>query len=171
MSRPERSSSEKLVDLGPLAAALRGARAEGRTVVFTNGCYDLLHVGHVQLLEQAADLGDVLVVGINSDASVGRLKGPSRPILPFKDRARLLGALEVVDWVVGFDEDTPEALVRELVPDVLVKGGDWSPDRIVGANLVESRGGKVISLPLVQGRSTSSLVTRIREGRSADETP
>lgn len=171
MSRPSRATSEKIVDRGTLGIALADARRDGRTVVFTNGCYDLIHAGHLHLLEAAAALGDVLVVGLNSDPSVRRLKGPSRPLLTFPERAALLAAMEIVDWVVGFDEDTPESLVRDLAPDVLVKGGDWTPDRIVGRDLVEARGGKVVAVPLLAGRSTSSLVARIREGRGSDETP
>lgn len=171
MTRPERPSSEKVVERSALEAALGAARRDGRTIVFTNGCYDLIHAGHLALLEEAAALGDLLVVGLNSDASVRRLKGPPRPILAFPHRARLLAALEVVDFVVGFEEDTPEALVREVSPDVLVKGGDWGPDRIVGRDHVEGRGGKVVSVPLAPGLSTSSLVTRIREGRGSDDLP
>jgi D-beta-D-heptose 7-phosphate kinase/D-beta-D-heptose 1-phosphate adenosyltransferase len=171
LSRPARATLEKIVSREALAPALAGARRDGRTVVFTNGCYDLVHAGHLYLLETAAALGDVLVVGLNSDPSVRRLKGPSRPLLPFPERAALLAAMEVVDFVVGFEEDTPESLVRELAPDVLVKGGDWEPDRIVGRGIVEARGGKVVAVPLLAGRSTSSLVARIREGRGSDEIP
>lgn len=140
---------------------VREARSGGGRVVFTNGCFDLLHVGHLDLLERARDLGDLLVVGVNGDASVRRLKGTGRPLVPFEDRARLLAALAVVDVVVGFDDDTPLALVRAVEPDVLVKGGDWSPDRIVGREVVLARGGRVLSLPLVPGRSTSGLLARL----------
>ncbi len=171
MSRPARVASEKVVPRGSIRATLAADRRSGRTVVFTNGCYDLLHAGHLHLLEAAAVLGDVLVVGINTDASVRRLKGPARPILAFEERARLLGGLSVVDWVVGFEEDTPEALIREVVPDVLVKGGDWTPDRIVGRDFVEGRGGRVVSIPLEPGSSTTELVARIREGRGSGSLP
>ncbi len=171
MSRPARASSDKVVPREAIRATLDAERRNGRTVVFTNGCYDLVHAGHLHLLEAAAALGDVLVVGINTDSSVRRLKGPARPILPFKERARLLAGLEVVDWVVGFEEDTPEALIREIAPDVLVKGGDWTPDRIVGRDLVEARGGRVVSVPLEAGSSTSALVARIREGRGSGAVP
>lgn len=171
MSRPTRAASEKVVSREVLGPVLERARREGRKVVFTNGCYDLIHAGHLHLLEAAAAMGDVLVVGLNSDASVRRLKGPSRPILTFEERGTLLAAMEVVDWVVGFDEDTPESLVRDLVPDVLVKGGDWAPDRIVGRDVVEGRGGSVVAVPLLPGRSTSSLVAQIREGRGSDDIP
>lgn len=171
MSRPARVSSDKVVPRASIGAALDADRRSGRTVVFTNGCYDLVHAGHLHLLEAAAALGDVLVVGINTDASVRRLKGPARPILGFEERARLLAGLEVVDWVVGFAEDTPEVLIREVAPDVLVKGGDWTPDRIVGKDLVEGRGGRVVSVPLKPGSSTTELVARIREGRGSGAVP
>lgn len=169
MSRPSRRSSEKVVSRASLREALHEARARGGSVVFTNGCYDLIHAGHLVLLEAAAAMGDLLVIGINSDASVARLKGLGRPILPFAERARLLAAMEVVDWVVGFEEDTPEELIRDVSPDVLVKGGDWTPDRIVGRDFVEGRGGRVVSVPLLPAASTSSIVDRIRKGRGSDE--
>jgi D-beta-D-heptose 7-phosphate kinase/D-beta-D-heptose 1-phosphate adenosyltransferase len=119
----------------------------------------------LRLLEAAAGLGDRLVVAVNGDASVGRLKGVGRPFVPFAERAELLAALEIVDWVVGFDDDTPQRIIDALVPDVLVKGGDWKIDAIVGRETVEAHGGKVLSLPLVHGRSTTSLVERIRSTR------
>jgi D-beta-D-heptose 7-phosphate kinase/D-beta-D-heptose 1-phosphate adenosyltransferase len=133
----------------------------GRTVVFTNGVFDLLHAGHVELLERAKALGDVLIVGVNTDASTRRLKGERRPLMPEGDRARVLAALAAVDAVVLFDEDTPEALVRRLEPDVLVKGADYAEDNIVGRETVEKRGGRVVRLPLVEGRSTSAIVEEI----------
>lgn len=157
-----RSGAEKVTTIDALLPVLRAERSRGRTLVFTNGCYDLLHVGHLRLLERAAAEGDLLVVGLNGDASVRRLKGAGRPFVPFVERAELLAGLEIVDWVVGFDEDTPAEIVRCLEPDVLVKGGDWTPDRIVGRDVVEARGGRVLSVPLVPGRSTTSLVERIR---------
>lgn len=162
MTPPPRPSSAKRVSLPELLRRLEPARASGERVVFTNGCYDLLHAGHLGLLESAASLGDLLVVGLNDDASVTRLKGPGRPLVPFDDRALLLGGLEVVDWVVGFAEDTPEALIRAIVPDVLVKGGDWPLERVVGREIVEAAGGRVVTLPLAAGRSTSGLIERIR---------
>ncbi len=165
MSRPRRTADEKVVALPELRSRLRELRASGATVVFTNGCYDLLHVGHLRLLEEAARLGEVLLVGMNGDESVTRLKGPGRPLVPFEQRALLLAALEVVDLVVRFDEDTPGRLIAEVVPDVLVKGGDWPLDRIVGREVVESHGGRVVTVPLVPGRSTSALLDRIRGAR------
>jgi len=130
-------------------------------VAFTNGIFDLLHVGHVELLRKAREQADNLVVGLNTDASTRRLKGPLRPLFPEQDRARVLAALAAVDVVVLFDEDTPEALVRRLAPDVLVKGADYDRADIAGGDFVESRGGRVVRVPLVEGRSTSALVEEI----------
>jgi D-glycero-beta-D-manno-heptose 1-phosphate adenylyltransferase len=146
---------------------LDGWRAAGERIVFTNGVFDLLHRGHVEYLADARALGDRLVVGLNSDASVRRLKGPTRPLVAAADRAAVLRALACVDLVVEFDEDTPERLIRAIGPDVLVKGGDWAVERIVGREFVEARGGRVLSIPVREGFSTSALVQRIREGRSA----
>lgn len=165
MTRPRRPSAGKVAAAETVGGRLAEDRLRGRTIVFTNGCYDILHAGHVRLLEAASALGDVLVVGLNGDESVRRLKGPDRPFLPFEERALLLAGLEAVDWVVRFDEDTPAELIERMQPDVLVKGGDWDLDRIVGRETVERRGGRVVTVPLVEGRSTSSLVERIR-GRS-----
>lgn len=145
------------------AAAIRRVRAEGRTVVFTNGVFDLLHPGHVRYLAQARALGDALIVGLNADDSVRRNKGPGRPITPEAERAEILAALECVDAVVIFHEDTPAEIVRALQPDVLVKGADWPADQIVGRDTVEGRGGKVVRIPLEPGHSTSSLVERIKQ--------
>lgn len=138
-------------------------RSEGRTVVFTNGCFDLLHVGHLSLLEAARALGDVLVVGINADSSVRRLKGPGRPVVPEAERAEVLLALECVDRVAIYAEDTPLAVITALGPDVLVKGADWAEDEIVGRDEVVGGGGRVVRVPIVPGRSTSDLLARIRK--------
>ena len=138
----------------------------GRVAVFTNGCFDLLHVGHLRLLQAAAELGDLLVVGINDDPSVRRLKGAGRPYVALEDRAELLAGLEPVDRVVAFGEDTPLRLIEALNPDVLVKGADWALDRIVGREHVEARGGRVVRLPLEPGRSTTELIARIRGSQS-----
>ena len=146
------------------ARELRGrAMQEGRRVVFTNGCFDLLHAGHVRYLEAARAEGDLLIVGLNSDASVRRLKGPGRPLNPAADRAEVLAGLQAVDAVVFFEEDTPAELIAELVPEVLVKGADWAEGEIVGADTVESQGGKVVRIPLLEGRSTSQLIEAIRQ--------
>jgi D-sedoheptulose 7-phosphate isomerase len=141
------------------------------TVVFTNGCFDLLHPGHVDLLRRASQLGTKLIVGINSDDSIRRIKGPGRPIMNQNDRAAVLSALRFVDEVVVFDESTPEQLIKRLNPDVLVKGGDWPPDEIIGSDFVVANGGKVFSLPLLDGHSSSHLVEKLRvpsinEGRA-----
>jgi D-glycero-beta-D-manno-heptose 1-phosphate adenylyltransferase len=138
-------------------------REAGRRVVFTNGCFDLLHPGHVSLLEAARALGDVLVVGINSDASVRALKGEDRPLVPQHERAEALAALEAVDAVVVYDEPTPREVIAALLPDVLVKGADWAADAIVGRAEVEAAGGRVERVPLMPGRSTTALVERIRK--------
>jgi rfaE bifunctional protein nucleotidyltransferase chain/domain len=135
-------------------------KRQGKTVVFTNGCYDLLHPGHIRLLEQAGSLGDVLIVGLNTDASVRRSKGSDRPLTPEQDRAELLSALASVDGVVLFDEETPRELIAELLPDVLVKGADWS-HFIAGREEVEAAGGRVEALPLEPGYSTTAIIEKI----------
>jgi rfaE bifunctional protein nucleotidyltransferase chain/domain len=136
----------------------------GRRIVFTNGCFDLLHPGHIATLEQARGLGDMLIVGLNSDASVRKLKGPGRPIFPERERAEILASLECVDAVVIFDALTPSDVIARLLPDILVKGGDWPSDQIVGREEVEAAGGRVVSIPLVSDYSTSAILQRIREG-------
>ena len=136
---------------------------QGGTIVFTNGVFDLLHPGHVEILEAARRLGDALVVGVNSDDSARRqAKGPGRPVQPAEARARVIAALGAVDRVVLFEEDTPLALIESLAPDVLVKGGDYTRDTIVGADFVESRGGAVYAIPLLPGQSTTAIVERLR---------
>jgi D-beta-D-heptose 7-phosphate kinase/D-beta-D-heptose 1-phosphate adenosyltransferase len=150
-------------DLAQLVRERAQWKAQGRTVVLTNGCFDLLHPGHVVLLERARGEGDLLVVAINSDASVRALKGPQRPLLPEAERAEALLALEAVDRVAVYDEPTPQELIEALVPDVLVKGADWAADAIVGREVVEQAGGRVVRVELVPGRSTSRLVERIKQ--------
>ncbi|MCC6277084.1 MAG: D-glycero-beta-D-manno-heptose 1-phosphate adenylyltransferase [Oligoflexia bacterium] len=137
-------------------------RKSGKRIVFTNGCFDLLHVGHVTYLEQARSLGDFLFVGLNSDSSVKKLKGNDRPLQNENDRAQILLALKSVDAVSVFDEDTPLELIKLVKPQVLVKGGDWAPEKIVGKDFVESSGGVVRNLGFVEGRSTSELVKKIK---------
>jgi rfaE bifunctional protein nucleotidyltransferase chain/domain len=134
-----------------------------RRIVFTNGCFDVLHPGHIRSLEQARDLGDALIVGLNSDASVRQLKGAGRPVLPEQERAEILAALECVDGVVVFDDLTPREVISRLLPDVLVKGGDWAGDKIVGREEVEAAGGRVVSAPVVPGYSTTDILRKIRE--------
>ncbi len=141
------------------------ARVAGRRVVFTNGVFDLLHPGHARYLQQARALGDLLVVGINSDRSVRANKGPERPITPEAERAEVLAALACVDCVTVFDEETPYLIIQALQPDVLVKGADWAADAIVGRDIVEARGGKVVRMAVEQGHSTTSIVNKIRRQR------
>jgi rfaE bifunctional protein nucleotidyltransferase chain/domain len=151
----------KILGPGALRRRLGVLRRAGMRIVLTNGCFDLLHPGHVRYLRAARRLGDVLVVAVNSDASVRRLKGPPRPLVPQADRCEVLAALETVDYVVVFDEDTPAELIATLLPDVLVKGGDWAAEHIVGADVVRAHGGVVQSLPFARGYSTTALVQRI----------
>jgi len=153
--------NDKIITREKASRIASQVKREGRKVAFTNGCFDLLHIGHLELLEHARKLGDILIVGLNSDDSVRRLKGPQRPINTQLDRARILAALEVVDYVVIFDEDTPLELIQTVMPNFLIKGGDYNPDAIVGSEFVESYGGKVIVFPLVRGKSTSDLINTI----------
>jgi D-beta-D-heptose 7-phosphate kinase/D-beta-D-heptose 1-phosphate adenosyltransferase len=156
------ASGGKLLTRAEAVRAVRAARKRGERVVFTNGCFDLLHVGHVRSLAQARGLGDRLIVAVNGDASVRRLKGAGRPIVPARQRAEVLVALACVDWVVLFRDDTPLSLIRALRPDVLAKGGDYRLDRIVGADDVLRRGGRVVRLRQVPSARTSRIVDRIR---------
>ena len=154
--------SKKIKNLPLAAAAIRRLRKNNRKIVFTNGCFDILHAGHVTYLSKAKSLGDILVIGLNSDSSVKKIKGKSRPIVSQKNRALLLAGLEAVDFVVIFNELTPARLIRAVRPDVLVKGGDWKKEKIVGADFVESYGGKVKSLKYIKGLSTRGLIAKIK---------
>ena len=156
----------KILSRGDAARALSRARRRGERIVFTNGCFDLLHVGHVRSLEQARGFGDRLIVAVNSDASVRRIKGPERPIVRARERAEVLAGLACVDWVVMFSEDTPLRLIRALRPDVLAKGGDWKLDAIVGRDDVIGWGGSVRRLREIPGVRTTSIVKRVRESDS-----
>ncbi|HVS25580.1 MAG TPA: D-glycero-beta-D-manno-heptose 1-phosphate adenylyltransferase, partial [Gammaproteobacteria bacterium] len=156
------SGGRGLVELPELLALVAEARARGERVVMTNGCFDILHAGHVSYLEEAKACGDRLIVAVNDDASVRRLKGASRPITPLKDRMAVLAGLAAVDWVVPFAEDTPAELIAKVLPDVLVKGGDYRVEDIVGSDVVLRNGGEVRSLGLKPGRSTSALIDAIR---------
>jgi rfaE bifunctional protein nucleotidyltransferase chain/domain len=149
------------LDAGALVKRLR---AGGKTVVFTNGVFDLLHPGHIRYLEEARRHGDALIVGVNSDRSVLALKGPGRPIHPQDERAEIVAALRVVDAAVIFDEDTPHAIITALQPDVLVKGADWPADQIVGRDVVEARGGRVVRVAVAAGHSSTALIERMRRG-------
>lgn len=144
---------------------VRDLRARGKTIVFTNGVFDLLHPGHVRYLQQARALGDALIVGVNSDRSVRAIKGPARPITAEDERAELIAAMACVDAAVVFDEDTPWELIAALQPDVLVKGADWAKDAIVGRDIVEARGGRVVRVPIEGGYATTNIIDRIRRVR------
>ncbi len=159
-SQPRRTQALSWDDAVALAGRIR---AGGGVVVFTNGVFDLLHLGHVRYLQAARALGDALIVGLNGDASVRRNKGPGRPITPQEERAEILLALSAVDAVVVFDDDTPADIITALQPDVLVKGADWAADRIVGRETVEARNGRVVRIPLEAGHSTTSIVERVRK--------
>jgi D-beta-D-heptose 7-phosphate kinase/D-beta-D-heptose 1-phosphate adenosyltransferase len=146
------------VDLHRIAENLK---KKGKRIVFTNGCFDLLHIGHIRYLEKAKTLGDILVVGVNSDRSVRKLKGPQRPILPQEERAEILSGLGCVDYITVFDEQTPLELISSLQPRILVKGGDWTKETTVGKEVVERSGGEVVILPFEEGASTSNLIETI----------
>lgn len=155
---------DKIMDWDRLVARSREWKKQGRKIVFTNGCFDIIHKGHVHYLAQAKDLGDILVVGLNSDASVKRLKGEHRPIQSESSRLAVLASLFFVDAVVLFYEDTPADLIQLLLPDILVKGGDWKPENIVGADVVIAAGGQVCNLPFVDGYSTTLIESKIKKG-------
>ncbi|MDO8525338.1 MAG: D-glycero-beta-D-manno-heptose 1-phosphate adenylyltransferase [Candidatus Omnitrophota bacterium] len=152
----------KIKSLPALARIVAGLKKRGRRIVFTNGCFDILHVGHVDYLRRARKMGDVLIIGLNSDSSVRRLKGASRPINKERDRATIISALWFVDYVTIFNEDTPEALVRKIKPDIMVKGSDWKGKCVAGADFVKSRGGRVRMVPLVKGHSTTSTIKKLK---------
>ena len=153
----------KLATVEELKEIVAKAKAAGEKVVFTNGCFDLLHVGHLHLLREARKLGDLLIVALNSDDSIGRIKGPQRPVLPEAERAELIGALEMVNYVAIFNEAEPANLIQALNPDVLVKGGDWAENQVVGRELVEQRGGKAVVVPFRRGHSTTNIIERVRK--------
>jgi D-glycero-beta-D-manno-heptose 1-phosphate adenylyltransferase len=157
------TTHRKILSLDELAAAARGLRAAGQRLVFTNGCFDLLHVGHVRYLAAARREGDALAVGVNADASVNRIKGPRRPIVPAVERAEVLAALACVDFVTVFAEPDPLRVILAVQPAVLVKGGDWSEDAIIGAEEVKRNGGCVVRVPVVEGAGTSRIIDRILE--------
>jgi len=157
----------KIVSQAELVKITGREKSSGRCVVFTNGCFDLLHPGHVRCLAEARALGDLLIVAINSDASVRGNKGPERPLVPQQDRAEVLAALSSVDYVTIFDEPTPRELISQVLPNVLVKGADWAPEQVAGRQEVEAAGGRVVSIPLAPGYSTTKLVEKIRSGNGA----
>ncbi len=162
MHQPGRLA-DKIMPFEELRQIVAARQAAGQTIVFTNGCFDILHAGHVDLLEEAAREGDILVVALNSDDSVRGLKGPERPVNPQQQRARVLAALAVVDYVVLFDDPDPGRLITGLLPDVLVKGGDWSPETIIGADVVQASGGRIATIPLKYGASTTDIIKKARK--------
>ena len=151
----------KIKSLRELISIRRTLRREGQTVVFTNGCFDLLHGGHIRLFREAKRRGDVLIVALNTDASVRRIKGPLRPIFPLKERLEVLAAVADIDYLTWFSEETPRKTIAALLPDVLIKGGDWSPENVVGKAEVEAAGGRVVIVPYLKGRSSTSIIDRI----------
>jgi D-glycero-beta-D-manno-heptose 1-phosphate adenylyltransferase len=155
---------QKIRDLSSLKKEIDHLKGQGKKIVFTNGCFDILHPGHIRYLWAARQIGDYLVVAVNSDRSVKKIKGEGRPVMPQEDRTEVLAALSSVDAVVVFDEDNPLNVIRLLIPDKLVKGGDWSEDKIIGADVVKEAGGEVKSIPFVPGYSTTAILERIREG-------
>lgn len=155
--------NRKIYDIKELTHRLAQWRIKSDRIVFTNGCFDILHVGHVHTLREALKLGDKLIVGLNSDASVSRLKGKERPVVNQQDRSEMLAAFEMVDAVVIFEEDTPAQLIQAIKPDVLCKGGDWTIDKIVGGDFVQSYGGQVVSIPFIPGNSSSILIDKIKQ--------
>ncbi len=155
-----------ITDSKQLEMAMNVCRFKSQKVVFTNGCFDILHKGHVHYLAKAADLGDFLILGLNSDRSVKALKGESRPVNRELDRAAVLSALHFIDAIVIFDEDTPESLIKRVKPNVLVKGGDWKPEQIAGAGFVKSNGGEVVIIDFVEGYSTTSTIEKIEESNN-----
>jgi D-beta-D-heptose 7-phosphate kinase/D-beta-D-heptose 1-phosphate adenosyltransferase len=160
---------EKILTLERAFEVVEDLKRRGKRVVFTNGCFDLLHPGHTRYLAEARKLGDVLIVAVNSDRSVRALKGTERAIQPEAERAEILAALKVVDYVTIFDDLTPQAVIARMLPQVLVKGGDWRPDAIVGRREVEAAGGQVFSIPVVEGFSTSSIIQAALKAVTSDE--
>jgi D-beta-D-heptose 7-phosphate kinase/D-beta-D-heptose 1-phosphate adenosyltransferase len=155
--------TQKILSPVELLGVRQGLRAAGRSLVFTNGVFDILHVGHVRYLEQARTLGDVLLVAINSDRTVGKLKGEGRPLITESERAEILAAMRAVTYVTVFDDVSPRALIRDLLPDVLVKGGDYTLDEIHGREEVEAAGGRVVALPFIPGASTSKIIEQMKQ--------
>lgn len=157
------TQKKKIVSIQRLQGFLQNIRKKNKTIVFTNGCFDIIHAGHVRYLNKAKSLGDVLIVGLNSDASVKLIKGDKRPIVPQEERAEVLSGLEAVDYVVLFNEPTPIKLINAVLPDILVKGADWASQEIVGADIVRAKGGRVARIKLVKGKSTTNIIKKILE--------
>jgi len=166
---------DKILSREDLRERIETLRGEGKTIVFTNGCFDILHVGHVTYLNRAKGLGDILVLALNSDSSVEAIKGPSRPVVPQNERAYIMASLDMVDYVTIFDEETPLELIEHIEPDILVKGGDWSEDTVIGREWVEKRGGKVVIIPQFNESatdhpaSTTNIIKKIIDAYKGDE--
>ena len=168
MPPAEAMRSPKIRSARDLAGVRARLRRAGKTVVFTNGCFDLIHGGHIGLFRRAKRRGDVLIVALNSDASIRRLKGPSRPVFPLRERLEILSAVADIDYVTWFTEDTPRKIVAALLPDILVKGGDWGAGEIVGRAEVEAAGGKVVRVPYLEGHSSTNIIEKIMAGFGPD---
>ncbi|MFQ6068993.1 MAG: D-glycero-beta-D-manno-heptose 1-phosphate adenylyltransferase [Candidatus Aminicenantales bacterium] len=153
--------SEKIFTVDELAEVRAELKKKGRKVVFTNGCFDLLHAGHIHLFREAKKLGHVLIVAVNDDLSVKKIKGPKRPIFPLEERLEVLEAVGYIDYLTSFSEETPRRVIKKLVPDFLVKGGDWKPEEVVGREEVEKAGGKVVIIPYLEGHSSTEIIERI----------
>jgi len=158
-----RGLKTKLKPLEIIKNEIKALQQQGKKIVFTNGCFDILHAGHVDIFQQARNLGDALVVAVNSDISIKKIKGEKRPVVPQAQRMQVLAALEAIDYVVIFDEENPLKIIKELQPDILVKGGDWPVETIVGREVVEKKGGKVLSIPLIEGISTTNIIEEVKK--------
>ena len=158
-----RGLKTKLKALEIIKNEILALQQQGKKIVFTNGCFDILHAGHVDIFQQARNLGDALVVAVNSDISIKKIKGEKRPVVPQAQRMQILAALEAIDYVVIFEEENPLKIIKELQPDILVKGGDWPVETIVGREIVEKKGGKVISVPLMKGISTTNIIEEVKK--------
>lgn len=162
MTRIKELMKSKIKNIRTISKVIGNLKRKKKKIVFTNGCFDLLHIGHTRYLKNAGNLGDILIVGVNSDNSVKKLKGKNRPVVPQNERAEILSELPFVDLVVIFNEETPYKLIKRVLPDVLVKGGDWKVNDIIGGDIVKANGGKVISIPLIKGRSTSNMLKKAK---------
>ena len=158
-----RGLKTKLKALEIIKNEIQPLQQQGKKIVFTNGCFDILHAGHVDIFQQARNLGDVLVVAVNSDISIKKIKGEKRPVVPQEQRMQVLAALEAIDYVVIFEEEDPFQVIKELQPDILVKGGDWPIETIVGREIVEKKGGKILSIPLMEGISTTNIIEEVKK--------
>jgi len=158
-----RGLKTKLKPLEIIKSETQALQQQGKKIVFTNGCFDILHAGHVDIFQQARNLGDALVVAVNSDISIKKIKGEKRPVVPESQRMQVLAALEAIDYVVIFEEEDPLMIIEELQPDILVKGGDWPIETIIGREIVEKKGGKILSIPLMEGISTTNIIEEVKK--------